>query len=170
MDNSNQIHAMNHSLTMKTICACLIGILIIILWAYTDAPGATTAPDQSRIGKSVRSDPGGSIACHIFFEHNAFSQDETELKLIPRSRRTTRMRMYGQIIFGISYWVNQSFNIIYIIELQHAVDYLAELSTIYQHRVDNLLLSNIGNVSETGSESWIWTVRSACLLRVFARK
>lgn len=145
-------------------------ICSIFLWARSCAPGATTAPGQSRSGKVGSLHPGGTFSSSFFFEHNAYSQDDTELKLIPRSRQTTRMYMDGQIIFGISCWVNQSFNIIYIIELQHAVDYLVELSTIYAHRVDNLLLSQVGNVSETGSKSWIWTVHSACLLRVFARK
>lgn len=150
----------------------LITILLwsAVLWARTTAPGATTAPGHSQVGKVGSLHPGGTFSSSFFFEHNAYSQDETELKLIPRSRQTTRMYMYGQIIFGIPCWVNQSFNIIYIIELQHAVDYLVELYTIYPHYNTITSHSKVGKLSETGSESCIWIVYSACCVRVFARK
>lgn len=147
----------------------IILIHAVISWARTDAPGAQTAPRQSQDGKREAPDPGGSFLPSFFFEHNAFSQRWTQAKLFPGLRQTTRMYMDGQIIFGGCVWVNQLFNIITIIHHKFKVRscgatklYLVELSTLYQQYNTITSLSRVRNLSETGIESWIWTVHSAC--------
>lgn len=86
-------------------------ICLLTVRACTDAPGATTPPAASRLGKPESPDPGGIDQPKKIQQHNVCFSDRDAHKLIPKGRHTRT----HQTKFGYQYIVVAVLNIIYII-------------------------------------------------------
>jgi hypothetical protein len=129
------------------LAIALFLLMLLMIQARTDAPGAQKAPINSQNGKSVTLDPGGRFPDRYFFEHNVCFPDLDEAKLILKSRlNDDHHPWYGElpknILLGES--ISKSFNIIYIIRLPTTKEYLVELSTFYTQFVDNYNVLELG--------------------------
>jgi hypothetical protein len=155
-------------LTYSTIMIIEILLLIIAFqtaWECSSAPGGKRPPVSSQLGKQGSQTPGVSIISEKNFKTLCFSQNESQLKLILGLRQSCTHTHGWQILFGNSVVGNKLFNIILIIPHSAPIEYMAELSTIYQHHVDNLLISHLGKGLTLGRCSQSGTVHSAMRCR-----
>lgn len=88
------------------------------------APGAQSAPLQSRVGKFESKHRGGSFQSQKILKHNVFFQDRDNHKLFPRLSKNMISSPHYRILFCIHTHAQTLFNIIVIIEQMAPKQYL----------------------------------------------